>query len=46
MFLNYFAPIEQKLYFLPLLLVKRVQKQSQQFFQNLVSIITDYMIYC
>lgn len=42
MFLNYSAPTEEKWCFLPWLLVKRLQKQSQQFFQNLVSVITEF----
>lgn len=43
MFLNYFAPIEQKWYFLPCLPVKRLKKLSQQFFQNLASVITEFI---
>lgn len=42
MFLNNSAPIEQKWLFLPWLLVKTLQKQSQQFFQNLVPVITEF----
>lgn len=42
MLLNYFAPIEQKWYFLPWLLLKRVQKLSQQFFQNTASVISEF----
>lgn len=43
MFLNYSAPIEQKWYFLPWLLVKRLKKLSQQFFQNLESVIMEFI---